>query len=601
MVDFSEVRSQFLEREQRFSLKAQKKLFEEKMLAWLRVLLFLSMVFSVYKVLSQPDTSNFFLPAAVLAFIVFLLLLRHHQSLKAQRVFLQHKARLNKEVLYRRNLELSHFDDGVMFSELTHPYTGDLDVFGSNSLFQLVNQSRSSHSRRALAEWLSVPAPLPELLLRQQFVKELVDKLEFRQDILSYGSLAAWDESALMAFHTWLGKPISKPGSLSYFLALFLPLIHLVSLGLWFNGFLSFWVLLPIFLPGFILLYRNRSIVQEAQQAILMGQSGLNAFASSLALMEQTSFESPWAINCQKKITNSSLGLRQLGLLAFRLDNRNNILYSIFNLILLLDIHQWRSLSKWRVHYGGKVPDWLEAQASMEAILSLSGLLDSFPEWVLPELTDDPMELVMENAGHPLIPFGERVLNSFSIHKDSRIGLITGSNMAGKSTFLRTVGINVVLALAGAPVSATYFRTSQWRLFTGMRVSDNLQTKTSSFFAELKRIRQLLIAAEKTGEPPVLFLLDEVLKGTNSADRHAGARGLIRQLSRLNAAGLVSTHDLELVDLNETLSTLQNYSFHSDVVEGHLHFDYKLKQGPCPKFNAADLMALMGIETDPDS
>lgn len=597
MVNSSSPDYLFQQRAQFFTKESERVLSTEKALAWLRVLAFLGCLLFLFSGLRNTNLFNLYLGLSGFFFLTFLFLLKFHDKIKAKRIFLEQKARLNDDVGLRRELNLKPFPTGEEFISNQHPYTSDLDIFGDFSLFQLINQSRSVPGKEKLAKWLAEPAAVSELQGRQNFVLELLNELDFRQDVLAYGSLAAWDAKAWDAFKSWIATPQLFMSAYSFIMALFIALVHVTALGLWYYGWLAFWWLPPVFLPGLIFLYQYRARIKDAQAALLSGQNALHALAKSIAIIEKKYFKSEWGQLCQSQLKNASQGISELASLAFRMENRGNAIYSLLNVLLLLDIHQWRRLQLWRTRYEARVSDWLDGYASMEAILSLAGLKDSFPEWVLPEWSDLSSELSMIDGGHPLIPSNERVVNSLSLHKGNRIGLITGSNMAGKSTFLRTVGVNLVLAQAGAPVCARQFRTSYWRLFTGMRVGDDLQAKTSSFFAELKRIRQLLLAAAMEGKPPVFFLLDEVLKGTNSADRHAGARGLIHQLSLLNTAGLISTHDVELVDLEKSVESLKNFSFHSDVVDGQLHFDYQLKEGPCPQFNAADLMAMMGIQT----
>jgi ABC-type multidrug transport system fused ATPase/permease subunit len=598
MVDSSDSFSLYQERAKFFKQQSQREQSLEKILAWFRILVFLGFLLSVYAFFKDEGLHAIWLGIAFIALLLFLLLLKFHNLVKGRRVFFEQKARLNEDVDTRRNLNLKQFHDGKEFIDPRHAYTSDLDIFGDYSVFQLVNQSHAIHARRKLADWFIHPAPIEELKSRQELVEELIPEVDFRHDVLAYGSLAEWDKETWDAFKDWLQFPQVPMPSYWFPLALFLSIVHLIALMLWYYGMLAFWWLVPVFLPAFFLLYRSKPILENARKANLKGQIALEALAKSLVVIDNKAFESNWAKRCQSRLKNASLAIHQWGSLTYRLENRGNAVYSLLNLIFLLDIHQRRSLQQWRRKYEEKVSDWFDAHASIEAILSLAGLKDSFPNWVIPELTHHPLECFIVDAGHPLIPDNERVANNLTIRKGSSIGLITGSNMAGKSTFLRTVGVNLVLAQAGAPVCASQFRTGPWRLFTGMRVGDDLRAKTSSFFAELKRIRQILFAAGLKDSPPVFYLLDEVLKGTNSADRQAGARGLIRQLSLLNAAGLVSTHDVELVDLEKSVDVLKNYSFHSDVIKGQLHFDYRLKEGPCPQFNAADLMAMMGIKAD---
>jgi len=233
----------------------------------------------------------------------------------------------------------------------------------------------------------------------------------------------------------------------------------------------------------------------------------------------------------------------------------------------------------------------------LEALCSLAGFSYSNPHYVYPSIEDEKAYIKVRSLGHPLILNQERITNDLDLEKPGSIALVTGSNMSGKSTFLRTVGVNIVLGLCGAPVCAESAEISHVQLFTGMRTEDNLEEHVSSFYAELQRIQSLLKMVDQE-ETTILFMLDEILKGTNSKDRHKGAAALIRQLSKTNSFGFVSTHDLELGDLQQELSGVKNYSFNSRIEGDEIIFDYTLEEGLCRSFNASKLMEKIGINMD---
>jgi DNA mismatch repair ATPase MutS len=255
-------------------------------------------------------------------------------------------------------------------------------------------------------------------------------------------------------------------------------------------------------------------------------------------------------------------------------------------------------LEKWRATSGTKVSGWLGNLEQLEALVSLAGFAYANPDFVWPHVEQNNTPIFRaRNMGHPLIPAAQRVNNDFSLEGLHKTTVITGSNMSGKSTFLRTVGVNAVLAYAGAPVCADYFEITCCHLFTSMRTKDSLSDSTSSFFAELKRLKQLLGHLEGSAQSlPTFYMLDEILKGTNSTDRREGTKAVIRQLHGMNASGLIATHDLEIAEMQEEFpGDVANVSFHSELQNGQLVFDYKMRQGVCQSFNASDLMALMGI------
>ncbi|MDX5349072.1 MAG: DNA mismatch repair protein MutS, partial [Hymenobacteraceae bacterium] len=265
------------------------------------------------------------------------------------------------------------------------------------------------------------------------------------------------------------------------------------------------------------------------------------------------------------------------------------------NNLLMWDFYWMWRLERWKKQSVPNLEPAIAALAEVETLSSFSAFWYANPSNILPNLSDTPFEVTAESLGHPLIIKDDRVVNDFEMAGAGKTVVITGSNMSGKSTFLRTVGLNVVLALAGAPVAARKFTVYPMQVFTSMRTADDLSESTSSFYAELKRLRLLLDLTE-TGQP-VLYLLDEILKGTNSHDRHLGAVSLVRQLQRQNQSGLISTHDLALGELaQQSPETIRNYSFNSHIEANKIIFDYHLTPGICRSFNASQLMKQMGIE-----
>jgi len=286
--------------------------------------------------------------------------------------------------------------------------------------------------------------------------------------------------------------------------------------------------------------------------------------------------------------------ITQLRQILNRIETRHNFFYWIFNIIFLLDLIWLMQAAGWKQKHSTKIAKWFNCLSHFELLASIGLSRFANPDWVDPVLSEHPFTLQAQALGHPLIHPKERQSNNFELQDQGTVVVLTGSNMSGKSTFLRTVGINTVLAYMGAPVCAQSLTLGHMKVFTSMRTTDNLEQHVSSFYAELKRLRQLI---QHLKQPvPTLFLLDEILKGTNSEDRHKGAIALIKQLHTLSAFGIVSTHDLALGRLAESHDYIENYSFNSQLKEGALHFDYLLTKGICHSFNASELMAQMGIE-----
>jgi DNA mismatch repair ATPase MutS len=252
-------------------------------------------------------------------------------------------------------------------------------------------------------------------------------------------------------------------------------------------------------------------------------------------------------------------------------------------------------LEKWKEENNKKIDHWFHTLAEFEALSSLGTLAFNHPGWTFPELNTEQPEFTAKELGHPLIDPKKSVVNSYSTIGKAQISIITGSNMAGKSTFLRSVGVNMVLACMGAPVNASHMKISPLKVMSSMRVKDNLEESTSTFYAELKKLKSIIDAVKR--KEPVFILLDEILRGTNSHDRHTGSKALIRQLVHEEATGIIATHDLELASLeNEFPASIHNFHFDVQIDGPELYFDYTLKKGICQSFNAAILMKKIGIE-----
>jgi len=348
---------------------------------------------------------------------------------------------------------------------------------------------------------------------------------------------------------------------------------------------------------GFILKRYNAGIQNLTNRTTDLGLT-LVAYADLLELANDAPYQSRWWQLRQVDIKKAPAAIRSVGRWFARLDYRlHPIFIFLVGIPFLWDLHCLAALEKWKKAHGAELAAWLDALADTEAMNSLAGFAFAHPHYPLPQVAwEENIRIEAAQLGHPLIPADSRVSNDFSLVGTGHTMLVTGSNMSGKSTFLRTVGINLVLAQMGSVVCADRLICAPVQVFSSMRTQDSLVENTSSFYAELKRLRQLLeLAGTLDSKLPVFYLLDEILKGTNSADRHRGAEALIRQLHPLPASGMVSTHDLELGEWAATQSFVQNFHFRSDVQDGQLHFDYKLYEIICQSFNASELMRMMGI------
>ncbi|NIJ55558.1 MutS-related protein [Dyadobacter arcticus] len=531
--------------------------------------------------------------------VVFLILMKKHQVVKRVRDFQKNLQTVNEDELERLAFRFKRADTGLQFQEKDHAFAGDLDIFGEYSLYKLLNRTRTNEGSRRLANWLKNHADPEEVLQRQQA----------SENFKSYPHLIQeWEATALLhehaakqvgAFRTWAAEKLAPQLATSMRLR-WLSVVTLFIIVLAIAQLVPAWAVLLSLAVHMVILRRFLNSIQNiANRTADLGKT-LVAYADLLKNAESAPYQSEWWQQRRARIDDSSKALNHVGNLFERLDYRNNPFFSIFiGIPTLWDVHCLAGIEDWKKVNHLRLLDWLNVLADIEAMNSLAGHAFANAECVTPEVvSQSTMMINATSMGHPLIPKEKRVSNSFGIAGTGNTILVTGSNMSGKSTFLRTIGLNLVLAQMGAVVSASHFSCSPARIFSSMRTQDSLEESTSSFYAELKRLRRLLELADAHADAPVFYLLDEILKGTNSADRHRGAEALIRQLHSKNASGLVSTHDLELGEWGATENYVQNYHFRSDVEDGKLHFDYRLYEGICRSFNASELMRMMGIDID---
>ncbi len=329
-------------------------------------------------------------------------------------------------------------------------------------------------------------------------------------------------------------------------------------------------------------------------------QPEINLLQEQLHLVEKEIFTSPFLLSLQNRLNPSGTGSASVSIRSFhtilkKFDYRLNwVVFLFLNSFLLWDLRQLISLNRWKQKNRNRPGDWIAVIAEMEVCISLASLVFNEPEWCFPEMDADYFHFQATEFGHPLIPPSSRITNDFQMEGTGRIAMITGSNMAGKSTFLRSLGINTVLAGMGAPVCAKQMNLCDTKMISSMRVADNLAENTSTFYAELKKLQYIINAVNR--KEKVFILLDEVLRGTNSTDRHKGSRALVRQLQQSGAVAVMATHDTELA-LSESLAnkSVSNYHFDAKIMGDELYFDYKIKNGICESLNATTLMKKIGI------
>ncbi|GAA4376879.1 MutS-related protein [Hymenobacter koreensis] len=565
---------------------------------WLRVAVFLAGAAGTWWLFRADQPAAAF-ACLVVSYIVFLLVMRWHSRISYRLRHQQLLALINQEELQRQAGSLRGFDAGQRYADAAHPYTADLDVFGPHSLFQLVSRTTSRLGHDRLASWLQAPADAVTLRQRQAAVAELAPDVTWSQDWQARARHFPKQSDDPRPFLQWMKAP-DFYATRRWILALLLvlPLLALAGIALWFQGYSGWLAGVPL-LAMYAVNYRFRAERDAVFERSMDMYDVLRAYRDQLVSMEERECTAPHLAELRAQLLergeSASAYVSRLARIAQNFSLRWSTLAGFFaNTVLMWDFFWMWRLERWKQRLGGSLEAWLDVVAEVEALVSLAATQYANPTWTVPELVESPLTFEAEALAHPLIFSASRVANDFTSVGAGRTALVTGSNMSGKTTFLRTIGVNAVLALAGGPACARRLRVGPMQLFTAMRTQDNLAESTSSFYAELKRLRQLLDLTE-AGQP-VFFLLDEILKGTNSRDRHDGARGLIRQLHRRPASGLVSTHDLELGDLEQELpGFVTNFSFNSTVEGDDIRFDYRLTPGLCREFNASKLMELMGI------
>jgi len=489
--------------------------------------------------------------------------------------------------------------DGARFADPEHPYCDHLDVFGRGSLFQLISSARTPQGEAMLAGWLKQPSEPDAIRARQAAVTELRPRLDLREDVALLGADAATAQG-LSGLSAWgeapraLSQPWARPA------AWLLPLPTLAATILWASGVTSGWWIVALFIVA-------RLAAQPLMKSVVEVVSGVEAPAHDLEVLrglleriEAESFDAADLRELQSALSADGVSAtRQIESLSRRIgfaDAQRNQFWAPFAMALLWEVHAALALEDWRATCGPHLREWIGAVARFEALASLAGYAAEHPQDPFPEIASDGPLFVAEAATHPLLREEQGVRNDIAIDVDRQVYVVSGSNMSGKSTFLRTVGSNVILALAGAPVRARALRVSPLTLGASIHVHDSLMDGESRFYAEVARIGQI-VALGSDGERPLLFLLDELFHGTNSKDRRTGAAAVVRALLEGGAVGLVTTHDLELARLAEDLdSAVVNVHFEDQFEDGRMSFDYQMRPGVVARSNALALMRAVGLD-----
>ena len=526
-----------------------------------------------------------------------------HEYFIRRRRFYSTLKTINRMEISALDNEFPDYDDGGRFVDEDHPYTTDLDIFGPRSVYHFINRTTTLFGSQTLARWLASKknvAETDQIRTRQDSIRELKQKIDLRQNVQTHGKLIEMTALNTEAIPRLLDERGKLPNSPAF--TLVLHLLPVLTLGAAVSTFAGLHWGFPLALIVFQLSInrRYRESVGQVYSLITRNAMVLKSFSRIIEELEAARFESLGLKELQEKYfvgdLPASRNIRRLALYASCLEIRKSeILHPLLNSLFLWDLHFIEKIERWRNKYEVYAKDWFQAIGEYEGLSSLANLAFNNPEWTFPELNPDDFSFVSKSLGHFLIPSDERVNNDVELRGRGHIQIVTGPNMAGKSTLLKTIGINLVLALTGSSVCASQMSLSRFRLYTSMKVSDSLDKHLSLFYAELQRLKNILDATE-TGEK-VFFILDEILRGTNALDRQAGAIATLTQLVQKEAMGVVATHDLELTKLEDKFpDKIQNSHFDGYVDGDKLLFDYILKPGKCDSFNALVLMRKIGIE-----
>jgi DNA mismatch repair ATPase MutS len=541
-------------------------------------------------------TYNVLLYMLPLLVAVFILLIKEHSRLFRQQQHLRHLVKINQCEQQALNNDTSCFDDGAVFVNPHHPYAHDLDVFGEGSLFQFLSRCNTIIGKKKFASRLLNPLPTQEAVkMNQEAIKELSAKTDFRQHFQAAGMEMEEHVKDREQLLSWVMTPSFLYGKLAY--RIVLTVIPVITLALVAGTFFTlslrpFAVLMAAFQWAFLGFHIKK--VNAFHDYIGRKKNILQKYARLLHYLQKERFSSVMVSSFSEKAANADTRVQQLASLVYAFDARMNSMTTlVVNSLLLYDLQCVYRLEKWKEENASNLKTWLEAVSDTEVLCSFGTYAFNHADFTYAAV-HEKLAVTASGMGHPLIAPANCVLNDISIGDGPSVLIVTGANMAGKSTFLRTLGVNLVLALNGAPVFAKEFRCPVVNLRTGMRTADSLKDHQSYFYAELDRLKGIMDELRK--DVPLLILLDEILKGTNSTDKQAGSIALVKQLIPHPCLAIIATHDLALGGLEKEFpGHVANHCFEANIENDQLFFDYKLKPGLATKMNATFLMKKMGI------
>ncbi len=533
------------------------------------------------------------LPAIV---AIFVLLVRNHGVLFELKRHLESLVKVNQNEIQASTGKVTDLDAGNEFVDIHHPYTHDLDIFGEGSLYQFINRCNTWSGKRKLADGLRFPpGDSGQIRSRQEAVRELAGLSEFRQQFQAAGMEMEERPEDRLQLSQWIAREPFLFGRWFYRYTLAIVPALTILLIVW-SFFLPmvrpFAILAAASQWAFIGFHMKR--INEFHEFISRKQTVLKKYSRLLHFLQAQQFASPLLNKLAIDASHADKKVERFAALASAFDARlNSMTMLAVNSILLYDLQCVYRLEKWKEENARDFDRWIDAVSETELLCSIGTFAFNHERFVFPQITGD-LRIFASELGHPLIAEEECITNDLHLGGDHQLLIVTGANMAGKSTFLRTIGVNVILALNGAPVFAREFRCPVIRLHTGMRTADSLKDHHSYFYAELDRLHSIM--TDLRSDVPMLVLLDEILKGTNSTDKQQGSLALVKQLLPHPCLAVIATHDLALGELEaQHPDRIKNYCFEANIENDQLSFDYRLKPGLAQRMNATFLMKKMGI------
>ena len=566
----------------------KKKLFN---LGVFRFAVFLATCFLIYLTFgSYPDVFII----AFLGISLFSFLVIKYINLKREKAIVDAKIKINKTEIKVLNGEFFQLDSGVEFINPAHFYSNDIDLFNRGSFFQYINRTKTIDGKSSLAELLT-ENKIDGIVEKQKAINELSEKLKWRQHFSALASLVTVKNNT--GFITkWILNYTSVFPKLLSVIQIIFSMISVILIGLVSFGFISFtlitiWFFIGLFITG-VFIKKTNNLYSETGKV----RETFKQYHQLLNEIESETFSSKNLIENQKVIQSenkkASTIFKEFSKILDDFDQRNNILIAVFrNGLFLSEVNNAFKIEKWIENYKHTAEKWFEVVAYFDAQNSLANFKFNHSKFIFPTIISEKETIRSTNLGHPLLKVDKRIDNNFTI-KNEQFFIVTGANMAGKSTFLRTVSLSIVMANCGLPVCAEKFEYSPIKLITSMRTTDSLTEDESYFYSELKRLKFIVDGISKDD---YFIILDEILKGTNSKDKAIGSKKFVEKLTKSKSTGIIATHDVSLCELENEFEDIKNYYFDAEIIDDELHFDYTLKNGVCKNMNASFLLKKMEI------